>query len=723
MIPRLAASADEVAGPPNFFNRLVEVGFTGDIETGQATRTVFSTDNSIYQVRPAGVLFPRTAEDMQVVARVIAEPPFARITVTPRGGGTGTNGQSLTSGVVLDCSRYMTRIMEIDPVRRVARVQAGVVKDQLNRALLPYGLFFAPELSTSNRATIGGMISTDASGQGSCLYGKTSNHVLGLRVVLSDGSDFWSRPLDAEALARAKALVGRVGDIHRTVEAIARDRKSEIASIFPKLNRYMTGYDLAHILRDDGRFDLNAVICGSEGTLAMIAEAELELLPIPKYSALINIRYGDFNAALEHARVLGSLQVASVETIDEKVLTLARGDSGWPAIARFFPDDGSRRANGINIVEIVADDPDVLAGRLFVGTPMAHVEASANAALGLILLVGVPVTIALGTMGFMLARSIALPIPVLASAMNRIAADDFATEVPYTGYANEIGAMARAVEVFRENGLRVSQMTQEEAARLIADQRNRQTMMIELRKAFGEVVDAAVAGDFSRQVSVEFPDAELNDLANSVNRLVSTFDRSMREIGAVLEALANTNLTVRMNGDYEGAFAKLKGDVNAVADRLTDVIRRLRLNVRQRACGAGAGRRGSSERASDVRSRCSSTHTGDRRDTGPLRQRGWRYGLLLRVGEEHCPHAVRPHGAKEAPVRELAPDLHLGKDARHQVPRRHLGDGRSQRAGPRSVRAGGEDAYDLCADVTPVEQGGRNRRPPLRCLRDRAHAD
>ncbi|MFB2602200.1 FAD-binding oxidoreductase, partial [Rhizobium phaseoli] len=156
MIPRLQPRDSIPLPAAGFFQRLVEAGFTGDIETGAASRTVFSTDNSIYQVEPNGILFPRNVEDLQVLAAALSEPAFREIRIAPRGGGTGTNGQSLTSGIVVDCSRHMKSILDIDPVRRIARVQAGVVKDELNRALKPYGLFFAPELSTSNRATIGG---------------------------------------------------------------------------------------------------------------------------------------------------------------------------------------------------------------------------------------------------------------------------------------------------------------------------------------------------------------------------------------------------------------------------------------------------------------------------------------------------------------------------------------------------------------------------------------
>lgn len=326
MIPRLTAISDVVPPSRGFLERLVEAGFNGEIDTDEATLTVFSTDNSIYQVKPRGVLYPRNTADLRAIAMVSSQQEFRDLTITMRGGGTGTNGQSLTDGLVVDCSRHMNRILVIDPVRRVAVVEAGVVKDQLNKALEPYGLFFAPELSTSNRATIGGMINTDASGQGSCIYGKTSNHVVGLRVVLSDGTDWWSRAVDSNHLAELQLRPDRVGEIYLLLDRIEREKRVIIEQTFPKLNRYLTGYDLAHLRTNDGGINANSVLCGSEGTLAMIAEAELNLLPIAAHAALVNIRYDDFNTALEDARELAALKVASVETVDEKVLRLAKGD-------------------------------------------------------------------------------------------------------------------------------------------------------------------------------------------------------------------------------------------------------------------------------------------------------------------------------------------------------------------------------------------------------------
>jgi methyl-accepting chemotaxis protein len=235
--------------------------------------------------------------------------------------------------------------------------------------------------------------------------------------------------------------------------------------------------------------------------------------------------------------------------------------------------------NGVNYLaalEPIEKMSGEVMGAIFVGTPTAAIDAEANSVVGLILLVGGIVTVALGLVGLLLSRLMTRPIPRLASAMEAIAEGNYDTTVPYTAMGNEVGRMARSVEVFRQNGLRVSQMTEAEAARIIADQENRQKMMSELQSAFGEVVDAAVAGDFTRQVTTEFPDPELNGLAASVNKLVANFNRGVTEIAHVLAAMANTDLTERMDGDYEGAFATLKSDVNAVADKLTEVVGQLR---------------------------------------------------------------------------------------------------------------------------------------------------
>jgi len=364
MIPSLKPGEATSSQYFEFLSELQLRGFEGDVSTSFADRTVLATDNSIYQVTPQGILFPFNGTDVMRIARLSAEPRFASIVLTPRGGGTGTNGQSLTDGIVVDLSRHMNSVLSINAEERWAWVEAGVVKDQLNDAVRQHDLFFAPELSPSNRATIGGMIATDASGQGSVLYGKTRDHILELKCVLLDGTPWHSKPLTADELEVVKSRDDRVGTVHRVLDGIARTDKDLIAERFPPLNRCVTGYDLVHLRDDSGTFNLTSVLCGAEGTLAFVTEAKVNLVPIPRHSALVNIRYGSFDAALRDARVLMQAEAASSETIDATVLALARGDPIWLSVADYFPDDPGGPAQGVNLVEFLAKDEGALEAKL-----------------------------------------------------------------------------------------------------------------------------------------------------------------------------------------------------------------------------------------------------------------------------------------------------------------------------------------------------------------------
>ncbi|OPG72136.1 hypothetical protein B1219_18455 [Pseudomonas ogarae] len=341
----------------DFLDALRGSGFQGHLSADYATRTVLATDNSIYQRLPQAAVFPMDAEDVVRIARLMAEPRFHKIKLAPRGGGTGTNGQSLTDGIVVELSRHMNNILEINVEQRWVRVQAGVVKDQLNAALKPYGLFFAPELSTSNRATVGGMISTDASGQGSCTYGKTRDHVLELHSVLLGGECLHSLPVDDAELEQACAQPGRLGEVYRMARQIQETQADLIESTFPKLNRCLTGYDLAHLRDEQGRFNLNSVLCGAEGSLGYIVEAKLNVLPIPQYAVLVNVRYSSFMDALRDANALLLHKPLSIETVDSKVLMLAMKDIVWHSVAEYFPAEAERPTMGINLVEFCGDDP------------------------------------------------------------------------------------------------------------------------------------------------------------------------------------------------------------------------------------------------------------------------------------------------------------------------------------------------------------------------------
>ncbi|MDY3330885.1 MAG: FAD-binding oxidoreductase, partial [Pelistega sp.] len=333
----------------------LRVNFRGDIADNEASRLVFSTDNSIYQRIPQAIVFPKDIEDLQSIAKLAQQDTYQRIVLTARGGGTGTNGQSLTDGIIVDMSRHMNKIIAIDPEKRTAVVQSGVVKDQLNAALKEHGLFFAPELSTSNRATIGGMINTDASGQGSCRYGKTRHHVLGLKTVLLGGDILDSSALNRQSWqSDIQTKSAQQQSLYQSLFELATQNSELIQKSFPELNRSLTGYDLPNLLTET-QFDMNSVLCGSEGTLGFIAEATLNVLPIPKHQLLINIGYTDFQAALRDAKALMARDPLSIETVDAKVLGLAKQDIVWNNVAQYFPET-AEPIEGINLVEITSDD-------------------------------------------------------------------------------------------------------------------------------------------------------------------------------------------------------------------------------------------------------------------------------------------------------------------------------------------------------------------------------
>ncbi|CAI2784592.1 glycolate oxidase subunit GlcD [Serratia grimesii] len=357
MIPQISQAPGLVQRVLDFLEALKQNGFNGDIATSYADRLTMATDNSIYQLLPDAVVFPRSTADVALIARLAAEERFSALTFSPRGGGTGTNGQSLNTGIVVDMSRHMNRILEINVEQGWVKVEAGVIKDQLNQYLRPFGYFFSPELSTSNRATLGGMINTDASGQGSLVYGKTSDHVLGLRAVLLGGDMIDTRAMPtplAETIAHEDTVEGR---IYHTVLNSCRDQRALILEKFPKLNRFLTGYDLRHVFSDDMQtFDLTRILTGAEGTLAFITEARLDITPLPKVRRLVNVKYDSFDSALRNAPFMVEAKALSVETIDSKVLNLAREDIVWHSVSELITNVPDKEMLGLNIVEFAGDD-------------------------------------------------------------------------------------------------------------------------------------------------------------------------------------------------------------------------------------------------------------------------------------------------------------------------------------------------------------------------------
>lgn len=357
MLPRLSNVPQLNNVVSDYLSELRKQHFEGDIASNYADRLSLATDNSVYQQLPQAILFPKSVADVVRIAKLANKEKYLHLTFTPRGGGTGTNGQSINNNIIVDLSRHMTGILELNIEERWVRVQAGVVKDQLNQFLKPHGLFFAPELSTSNRATLGGMINTDASGQGSLQYGKTSDHVLALRSVLMNGEILDTSAVKSDDVLENYPLAENGKTLHQTIFQRCKEKRASIIQDLPQLNRFLTGYDLKNVFnKDESEFNLTRILTGSEGSLAFICEAKLNLLPIPKYRTLINVKYSSFDAALRNAPFMVKANALSVETVDSKVLNLAKQDIIWHSVKELLTEEEQNPILGLNIVEYAGNN-------------------------------------------------------------------------------------------------------------------------------------------------------------------------------------------------------------------------------------------------------------------------------------------------------------------------------------------------------------------------------
>ena len=307
------------------------------VRADAVTRTVYATDNSIYQVEPDAVALPRTADDIQRL--VAAEGRDGRPRpIVARGGGTGTNGQSLTDGLVIEVKRHMNRLLSVDVEARTAVVEPGLVTAALNAELAEVGLFWAPHTSTLNRATVGGMISTDAAGKGSLVYGRAHRHVESLDVILDDGTPWTATPTprhEAEVLAGQPTRIGR---LWRSLLDLPLADEAEGADYgLPELARGFSGYGIDRVRRGE-LIDPVPLLCGAEGTLAIITRATIKLTPLPAATLLVIAGYDSFADALDDAVDLAATKPAAIECFDETTLEQGRSSPAWPVLDRVVGD-------------------------------------------------------------------------------------------------------------------------------------------------------------------------------------------------------------------------------------------------------------------------------------------------------------------------------------------------------------------------------------------------
>ena len=304
----------------------------GEVRFDKTSRRLYSTDASIYRIEPLGVVIPKTAEDLQITVQIAVE---MHVPITARGGGTSLSGQSIGPGIVIDCSKYLNHIVDVDPQAGLARIEPGVVLDQLNRHLSKYAMQFGPEVSTASRANLGGMIGNNSAGSRSIVYGKTIDHVRRLDVVLSNGSRTSFGPVSAAEWERGAASQDFEGGLYRRLQQIVHENSAEIRRRFPRIVSRVSGYNLDVV--DSGlsgfqggngapKMGLHQLIVGSEGTLAMITGVDLNIVPRPPARGLLLPHFDSLAAAMDAVAACLESKPSAIELMDQTLLDLARGN-------------------------------------------------------------------------------------------------------------------------------------------------------------------------------------------------------------------------------------------------------------------------------------------------------------------------------------------------------------------------------------------------------------
>ena len=335
--------------------RELETCITGEVRFDKISRALYSTDASVYQIRPLGVVLPKTRED---IVRALEVCRRLRCPITMRGGGTSQAGQAIGEGLQIDTSKYFKNVLELKLEERWVRVEPGIVLDELNAQLLPHGLRFAPDISTASRATIGGMMANNSSGARSVLYGKTIDHVLEQVVLLSDGSVAHFRDIASDEIPTGSTLES---NCYATVIRLAAEHAREIDRRFPKILRRVAGYNLDEFVDPAKPVNLAKLMVGSEGTLGIVLEAKLRLVPLPKAKAVMAIMFADLLESLSASPVILAHHPSAIEVMDKHILDNTRQNAALDLIRNTFVK-GDPAA--ILCVEFYGDRPEDLLPRL-----------------------------------------------------------------------------------------------------------------------------------------------------------------------------------------------------------------------------------------------------------------------------------------------------------------------------------------------------------------------
>ena len=343
----------------NQLEQLLTQQVEGEVRFDDYSKALYSTDASLYQINPVGVVIPRTKADVQRTVQICYEND---VPILPRGGGTSLAGQTVGQAVIIDFSKYMNRIIEVNVAEHWARVEPGIVLDELNSQLKPYGLMYAPDVATSSRANVGGTIGNNSAGSHSVIYGKTIDHVMELELILSNGESILAKAMTPDQVERKKTEHTLEAKIYRKVCQITHDYQDLIRERFPRILRRVAGYNLDEFVigagskevtpyrRDDGSdqnlFNLSKIIVGSEGTLATVTESKINLVPIPKMTALSVIHFETLIESMEAVAPILECQPTAIELIDDTIINMTKGSAAFSKASDFIKKNAKGNGPG-----------------------------------------------------------------------------------------------------------------------------------------------------------------------------------------------------------------------------------------------------------------------------------------------------------------------------------------------------------------------------------------
>ena len=346
----------------------------GEVRFDLYSKSLYSTDASLYQIQPIGVVIPKDKQDIIKTVQIASEH---KVPILPRGGGTSLAGQSVGEAIVLDMSKYMNQLLEVNVAEHWARVEPGIVLDELNHKLKPHGLMYAPDVATSSRANVGGTIGNNSAGSHSLIYGKTIDHVMSLDLVLSNADEITASPISLEELEIKKQGNTLEANIYRELCRICADNEAEIRKRYPRILRRVAGYNLDEFVTDAGSkevtpyrrdgcdennpFSLTKILIGSEGTLATTVEATVNLVPIPKQTALCVVHFESLIGSMEAMQPILECNPTAVELIDKTILDMARASLEFSRLTTF-----------------IQGEPAALLAVEFYGETQAELEAQLN---------------------------------------------------------------------------------------------------------------------------------------------------------------------------------------------------------------------------------------------------------------------------------------------------------------------------------------------------------